>query len=186
MTFFLDRPGIPVIRDDAIGLQNEILNRKKQKSFLIAIDGVDGSGKSSISKTLALGINATHLALDKFLRQDTGVFVEALDFNRLQIAITEAGSDGNKLVIVDGVCVLAALERLKLNPDFLVYVRRRAKSGIYGDDSYFGTDEDAARKRLNLLDHAQGKPYLSLEILDYHRLHRPFDQADVLYDRIEN
>jgi adenylate kinase family enzyme len=86
---------------------------------LIAIDGLLGAGKSTLAKRIeqSLGYRCVHL--DDFVQPHQGKFFSSLDFSRL-----ENGLAGEH-VVVEGVCVLAVLERVGLSSDMLVFVTGR-------------------------------------------------------------
>lgn len=83
----------------------------------IAIDGPPGVGKTTLAQQLAPRLDVRCVHLDDFLEPNQGGFLEFLDFNKLASSLQQTP------LIVEGVCLLAALERACVGPDVLVYVR---------------------------------------------------------------
>jgi len=89
---------------------------------VIAIDGRDGVGKTTLGRHLAWHFNISLIETDLFLNRHKGW----LDYREEEIArLIRARIDRSRPVVVDGVCLLALLRRLGVAPDFTVYVRAK-------------------------------------------------------------
>jgi uridine kinase len=88
--------------------------------LIIAIDGRDGVGKSSLASWLGwqLGMPAVHL--DLYLVRDSNPLRWRAD--ELDLIIQSRLGNGRP-IIVEGIMLLKALRTLGRTPDFLIYVR---------------------------------------------------------------
>lgn len=89
---------------------------------VVAIDGRDGVGKTTLGRYLAWHFNISLIETDLFLNRHQG----RLDYRDDEIArLIRARLDLSRPVVVDGVCLLRLLQRLRVAPDFTVYVRSK-------------------------------------------------------------
>jgi 2-phosphoglycerate kinase len=103
----------------------ELLHRVKEaltpdrRSLLIAVDGVNGVGKSSLASWLAwqLGMPAVHL--DLFITSLHPIQWLTADLKRVVDLRLERG----RPVIVEGVLVLDALDQIRRKADFVAFVK---------------------------------------------------------------
>jgi len=96
------------------------------RRFIIAIDGRDGSGKSSIAQYLAWQLGMPAVELDTFL--DRSCDRLALRDEEL-LRVLNSRLESDRPVIVEGVFVLRVLHRLSLKPDFLIIMEQRGHTG---------------------------------------------------------
>src|SRR5690348_3750041 len=92
---------------------------------LVAIDGRDGSGKTTLGRFLAWYFNVTLVETDLFLRQGAGLThhtdqIERIVAQRLAIP---------RPVIVEGITVLKLLHSIGRKPHLLVYVTNSKNPG---------------------------------------------------------
>lgn len=85
---------------------------------IIGIDGALGSGKTTLAQHLSEELQCQSLHLDAYLQKGQGSFICSIRYDELQDAIALK----KRPFILEGLCLLAILERLSLRPDFLVYV----------------------------------------------------------------
>jgi pantothenate kinase-related protein Tda10 len=108
----------PILGSDAL------LDRIKQAltpnrlPLLIAIDGADGVGKSSLASWLAWQLGMPAIQLDLYLTSTQPIQWLTAHLDR---AVSRR-LDNRRPVIVDGVLVLGALDQIGRKADFLVYV----------------------------------------------------------------
>lgn len=92
---------------------------------LIAIDGRDGSGKTTLGRFLAWYFNVTLVETDLFLQCDSGLTYHIEQIERI-IAQRLAKP---RPVIVEGIAVLRILQSINRTPDVLVYVTNSKNTG---------------------------------------------------------
>lgn len=165
------------IRDDPEELAGLI--RSISGVSVISVDGHVEAGKTHLAKALADALGAAHIDLDPFVEEKRRVFIPALQVPELAEAMNQARSNG--MVIVSGVCVLAALGAIKVRPDIKVYVERRTQADIPGDLDIIDAEERGD------IDHLNDRLFTDLdrEIGRYHLDYRPRSTADVVYLRSE-
>jgi len=88
--------------------------------LLIAIDGADGVGKSSLASWLAWQLGAPAIHLDLYLVRDSDPLQWRSD--ELQRILNTRLVEHEKPVVVEGILILEALGKIGRRPDFLVYV----------------------------------------------------------------
>jgi len=106
---------------------------------LIAIDGRDGSGKTTLGRFLAWYFNVALVETDLFLQEGAGLAyhtdqVERLIAQRLAIP---------RPVIVEGITILKTLQSLGRKPDLLVYVTNAKNPGSDAFAKVFSDYESA-------------------------------------------
>ena len=111
--------------------QHELLRRniltklRKWRSFVIAIDGVDDSGKSSLGRYLAWQAGVPLIETDLFLES-----LEPVQHRENHLgAAVNARLESNRPVIIEGVLILQTLERIKIKPDYLVVIEAQGRDG---------------------------------------------------------
>jgi len=173
-------------------LHNLILSRIALPSFcIIGIDGTDGSGKSALARQLAPRLKADVVELDSLVEKNRGTYVDFIDGAALSSAISTCKNDSTPL-IVEGVCLLAALKRTATEPSFLIYVKRVSNCGCWYDDYYCEPSEnpsiateDVKRMFAPMDDEAPAEgDNLIFEIASYHQLYKPIEKADVFFERV--
>jgi uridine kinase len=167
------------------------------KNFIVGIDGKDGSGKSRLAKELSEKLSAKVIELDHFMERNQGQYVSALRTKELLEAICQASG----IIIVEGVCLLAALKRLSIKLDALVYVKR-THHGLWMDEDIClieGSAEETINKQEEDLllfseweaanegkpPHTEGGAKLSSfteEIIRYHAEYSPLQKAQHVYE----
>jgi uridine kinase len=87
--------------------------------LLIAIDGADLSGKSSLASWLAWQLGMPAVQLDLYLISLHPIQWRAEDLAR----VVTTRIDAHRPIIIDGVLVLDALDQISRRPDFLVFLK---------------------------------------------------------------
>lgn len=179
---------------------SEILEILKKNHYrLIAIDGVDGSGKSSLSKNISEELGYCHINLDEYLENNRGNFVKYIKYEVLENKIQSI----KKAIIIEGVCVLAVLKNLGMRPDYLIYIKRISEFDFWKDDHLCDVkvDIDAFIENENLelqkfsevMSNIEGEefnpenskiPKLREEIIRYHYEFKPHKHANLVYNKL--
>ena len=90
--------------------------------LLIAIDGVDGVGKSSLASWLAFQLAMPTVHLDLFYDRPGSIQWRTEDLKRA------VDRRGKRPLIVEGVLVLDALEQIGRKADFIAFVKGESTS----------------------------------------------------------
>jgi uridine kinase len=102
---------------NALGFPNH------RRPILIGIDGVDGSGKSSVASWPSWQLQMPAIPLDVYLLRDSNPI--SWRFDDLARAVDGAQHvPRERPVIVEGVLLLRVLRKIGRAPDFLVYVEK--------------------------------------------------------------
>lgn len=109
----------PIARSDELLARIKQALTSKRLPLLIAIDGADDSGKSSLASWLAWQLGMPAVQLDLYLTGTKPVQWLATELAR----VVAHRLDNDRPVIIDGVLVLDALEQIGRKPDFLVFVK---------------------------------------------------------------
>lgn len=124
--------------------------------------------------------------LDDYLDQHQGEYVRHLDMHRLKAAVAAAPA-----AIVEGVCVLQVLEKLGVEPDAFVYVKRTSDGDWLdeGDlDPELPIEEHLANLRESIRALAKrmgesGELGPSEEVIRYHAKYCPHTSASLIFLR---
>ena len=109
------------------------------KKLTIGIDGVDGSGKSSIARFLAWQIGMPALEMDLFIDRTKEKFsYRTEDLLRL----IDARHLLDRPVIVEGIFLLKVLNQIGIKPEILVYVEKVGHKGSITWQSHFNIYEN--------------------------------------------
>jgi len=96
---------------------------------LVAIDGRDGSGKTTLGRFLAFNYNVSLIESDLFLIEGK----DSLKYYDDQInRIIEKRLSIPRPVIIEGVAILELLEKLKKSKNYLIYVENEEFEGSFG------------------------------------------------------
>jgi hypothetical protein len=190
----------------------KIINEKVavlgKQGIIVSIDGKDGSGKSRLAlKLCCRNENFTYFDLDTHYWSSNKLFyklpyVENIDFDALKNNISKT-LESNEVVVIAGVCLLSIFEKLSIQPDVSIYIKKLDSSGWWIDGIKFNYDlnleelirakKESSRKDSELEQFDQPvktKPIdeddecLSCEIIRYHFHCKPDKKADIIYKRV--
>jgi uridine kinase len=162
---------------------------------VVGIDGGDGSGKSSLASLLSRKLGWLNINLDDYVEKNIGCYMEHIHYDEVRNNFNDAG----KPIIIEGVCLLAVLERLEQHLDILIYVKKMGGKWYDEDDCTVSEDDFINRKKEEQWKFSEieanmyGKnppsdvmlPELTEEIIRYHHKFRPYEKADIIYKRID-
>ena len=98
------------------------------RNFLVAVDGVDGAGKSTLARYLAWQLGMPAIETDTFLDPGRGgLTVREQDL----LLVIQARLNRDRPVIVEGIRVLHTLRALQLQSDYLVLVQQEDHEGSH-------------------------------------------------------
>ena len=159
---------------------------RRQGADLIAIDGSFGVGKSTLARALASRLQTKAVHLDDFLVKRRGAYLKNLRLMQLTKCIGR-----RRRLILEGICVLQALELVGRKPDALVYVKRMS-SGQWADQDELVPSLpleqhlSSLRKDLQVLSTNSGEPPslgLAEEVIRYHASYAPQNHSTIEYLR---
>lgn len=107
-------PGVVKVADFE-GLLHALRLRRPR---LVGVDGDMGAGKTTIATKIAERLSYSCIHLDSFMEKGRGSFLPSLRYKELRVAILRQRGP----MVVEGICLLAALERISVTPDYLVFV----------------------------------------------------------------
>lgn len=147
-----------------------------------------------MASKLANKLGYVHINLDDYLQKHRGDFLGHIKYEILKTKIENIEVP----IIIEGVCLLAVLKKLKKNPDLLIYIKRMSDDGWWRDeaicevnediDEFFSKEENNLKKFCQLEAKMEGKeldpeeckiPELREEIIRYHHEFRPHKKANV-------
>ncbi len=112
---------IPIPRSDQLLAAIKDVLTPARLPLLIAIDGADHCGKSSLASWLAWQLGMPAVQLDLYL---TNLYPIQWRVDDLARVVTQRiDVDRGRPVIIEGVLMLDALDQIRRKPDFLVFVR---------------------------------------------------------------
>jgi broad-specificity NMP kinase len=153
----------------------------------IGVDGIDGCGKTTLAASIAAQLDVPLISLDDFLDKNRGGYLGHLHYDELKTEV-----HAKSPCIVEGVCLLQALDVAGLEIDALVYVKRM-QHGVWADErecvvlenieAFLKTERELVEKFLvGEADPTNpALPQLAEELIRYHASYRPFEQAAFLY-----
>jgi uridine kinase len=110
----------PLPRSEALLQMVQECLGPNRSPLLIAIDGPDGVGKSSLASWLAWQLGAPAIHLDLYLVRDSDPLRWRSD--ELQRILNTRLVEHAMPVVIEGILILEALGKIGRKPDFLVYV----------------------------------------------------------------
>ena len=144
-------------------------------SGVIGIDGKDGVGKTCLANSIQKQIGGTVISLDPFVAKNYSTFIPHLNKADLKTALDVKG----RPLIVEGICLLAALAAVSTKPDLLIYVKLVLK--WYWLDEDVCDSEEEVNALIQRLSPVTPLTPRKQEIIRYHCEYRPSSRADITY-----
>jgi hypothetical protein len=155
----------------------EILrSRSLPPRAVIGIDGAPASGKSTVARQIGPVLNATVIELDLLLNRHEGQYVNSLRLNDLRDSLAAATGP----VVVEGICLLQALDAVDVASDELVYVKSMSNWG-WDHEEECDVVGDPESRIADLAKRYSSLPAGLEEVIRYHAKYRPQDRATVEY-----
>jgi hypothetical protein len=141
-------------------------------SCLVGIDGFDGTGKTTLAFQLARQLAGIRVGLDSYIDKETPAddYVGLIRSEHLKRDIFNL-VNLFPFVVVDGVCLLNALESVGVSPNRLVYVKKFSPQGLWHDG-------------FHLENYIAGEPvdsWLAESVYGYHQAKQPHTKALICY-----
>lgn len=118
------------------------------RAFIVAIDGVDHSGKSTLGRFLSWQCDMPLIETDMLLdKEQGGLCYRKDDLQRLIVARLR----DDHPVIIEGICILEILKSLGRQPDYLIRMDNEGHQGSRSFETKFADYEKEfiPRKRAN-------------------------------------
>lgn len=176
---------------------------ERRKGVVISIDGVNGSGKSYLSSFLSKKNGYSYIDIDgDYLIPNKGKYIDFIRYHELKAKITSLLTV-NKIIVVDGICILKVLNRIGFNSDIKIYVKK-LRLDLWRDGDLFDYHRNIAdvlsEKRASLEDFENVSAYIEgrspeindseedmfHEIIRYHFEYEPDINADIVFERDVN
>jgi Cdc6-like AAA superfamily ATPase len=168
---------------------------------LIGIDGKDGTGKTTLARHIANRIGGEVVSLDDYLEKQKGSYIPHLRFEEIRRELSSKQGP----IVLEGVCLLAAVKRIGITTDKLIYVKGVRRDGRWPDqqecdpkepvDAVIGRLEEDLRAYRRICGKTtpngttrqeakdEGLPGLVKEVIRYHASYRPLTRADYVFHR---
>ena len=156
------------------------------RHLLISVDGLGGTGKTTIARKIAEDCRGKLLSVDNYLIPNQGSYLPHIRYDDLKRDIEAVRHSIDIPIVVEGLCVRGVLKRLGELPDVCIYVRRVDGSGNWTDEHYFSEDNDLDEV-FELFDRLETLPGIGdqdRETARYHIEEKPISTADFVYDRV--
>ena len=128
----------------------------------IIVDGDPGAGKTCLAQIIGQKTGAKIKSLDEYLMENGAPYLDQLKYDLLAKEIQETDR-----VIIEGVCVLGAIERLNVKHDHHIFLQ--SMKGFGGNWEF----EEYLRPNVDL-----PKSTLRREVVLYYRERKPHEICD--------
>ena len=187
-------------------LKEEVRNFIEIKGInIVSIDGKDGSGKSFLANLLSENSEFVHLNLDddRYLIKQKSTYVDFIKYDNLKNDIDDY-LNKNKKIIVDSICILKILNNIDINSGLIIYVKKLTQNGYWfeGDNFNYKRDvedilnecEEELKSFIEIEAKIENKEPVKYkhresifhEIIRYHHEYKPDENADFIFERVEN
>ncbi len=113
--------GLSMNSRDRSSLITEIAKRlrashPRSSPLLISIDGLGGTGKSTLVREIVDEVGGIHVAFDRYLTTHQGSYLPFLDYDSITSDFEAAVDASPSAIILEGICALEVLERIGITP----------------------------------------------------------------------
>lgn len=161
-------------KDLISAVKNKLLDSKS----IISIDGVDGVGKTTLSSKIAKELSLSTIELDDFIQENQDGYVNFIYYDRLLEKIVS-----NKSVVIEGICVLQILNKIKIKPDASVYIKVVDRYGFCnGQIKYYPYGRSADEVINDRKSKGFGVGY-EADVIRYHYSFKPHENSNFIFQR---
>lgn len=178
---------ISYINEECLAEQQIFQSIVGQKlNALVAIDGVDGTGKSRLfAPMIARIVGAKRvLSLDKFTHKSHGEY--SINNKSLELLDSQIQKFRNtNPVIVEGVLIMRYLSMIKMKPTLWVYIKKMVN---YGWEERDWLDDEFMKDYPPSNEHLKSllSDPLRKQLYRYHKQYSPYRSADLVLEVNEN
>lgn len=163
-------------------LENLAIEIKSQNKKIIAIDGEDGAGKSTIvSPKIAKESESSLIHLDDYQIKKQNIY--KLNVDKL-LSDTKMLRREEKSIVIEGILVLKILKDIGIIPDLHIYVESDTAKTMWEDDYGLHLERNLdeifeyEEKQMQLITpHSKLTPFRK-QVIEYFYTYRPFEEAD--------
>lgn len=151
---------------------------------VIAIDGLNGAGKSWIAERIASKFGWKLIKCDDFIKCGQLPYPNVLDLHALRQALDQ---QSGKTTVVDSVCLKSILKAIGISAAHHIYVRKRNPDrSLVRSEFYeaFNPAEMIASAKEICCAMGDEEPVLDLELVIYHRDYRPLESASIVFENL--
>lgn len=149
-------------------------------NLIVSIDGVVGAGKTTFAYKMLAQFGGNILSVDDYLTPSHGSYLQWIKFRQMKLDFEKLKHRSKSLIVIEGICILAVLQKIDITPDLKVYLRRIDQSGSWVD-SHLCEEFDHLEDKLQWMQqferHTNVGSY-DREIAQYHIQHKPISNAD--------
>ncbi len=180
---------------------SDLISNLRERLFegkvgVIGIDGIDGSGKTTLANEIGTALKLPVLSIDDFLNKQKGSYLEHLKYSDLSSAINSSSAP----IIIEGVCLLHVAEDVGLNVTDLIYIKQVNDWNFWIDEETcdpkkpveelierLGEDADEISTSIEGLvpstadTGSKGLTPFRKQIIRYHARFRPARKADYIF-----
>ena len=153
--------------------------------LVISIDGLGGTGKTTLAAKIAEALGGRVVSLDDHLAPHHGTYLPHLRYAEVGAQLESTQREVTSLVVVEGLYVLSALDHLRITPAISIYIRRVDQYGRWNDEFSYSEENDL-QEQMQAIDRRERSPGDDdddREAVSYHINRKPITNADFVLDR---
>ena len=174
---------------------NELMTRLRSRlrtpgCLVIAVDGALGAGKSTLARAVAEELGGRVISLDDaYLEKHTGAYRSSVRHEALYEDVERFRTE-ERVVVIEGICLLEILEAAGVTADVAIYVKRIDQSGSWADAEICDHTRglDTILEGINSFEQAASTPGaydLQREVAEYHCKRGPLQEATFAFRRVD-
>jgi len=167
-----------------------VIRDRARSNDVISLDGISGSGKSTVAIFLEQELGAKLVRIDYFLKgreEGRKGYKEHINFKKLEEDIRKLMSD-HKIIFVEGVMILEIFEKINIKPCLDIYVKPKKNSPRFSFlQNILSKSSDQIFFRLDAprMKGPQANVLLDKQLIEYHKNYKPVDKADFVYENCD-
>lgn len=183
--------------DNTADLLFALDNRLSQQEVkVIGVDGIDGSGKTTLANEIVHSLGLRLFSIDDFLKRQQGSYLEHIRFSELKSLIDDVPGP----IVLEGICLLHIAEQISLDVTDYIYIKQVNEWGFWIDEETcnpeepveetiecLGKEADAITPFLKGMlpsnggSESKGLTTFREQVIRYHAQYRPWSRAHYIY-----
>ena len=154
--------------------------------LIISIDGVGDTGKTTLANLIIEKFGGEHIEVDNYLTEGKGKYIPFIQYKSLKKDFLYAQARHPTLLIIEGLCILAILKKLKIGSHLSVYIKQIDKDGSWEDERICDENNDLAETvaYIGKYESLPGIGDADRERARYHFNFHPISNASLVLHRI--